>query len=125
MVAAHVHNARCGWIRTLGREHGIATPARVDQRRVGPRQLAAALARSGQGIEALLKLGLASNGNLPPSKGYVWRNLALDVGHVVTYFIAHEAHHRGQIYLMLALKGVKTPPLYGMTEEEVAARAAL
>lgn len=36
----------------------------------------------------------------------------------------HEAHHRGQIYLMLALKGVKTPPLYGLTEEEVVARSA-
>jgi len=36
----------------------------------------------------------------------------------------HEAHHRGQIYMMLALRGVKTPPLYGLTEEEVVARSA-
>ena len=36
----------------------------------------------------------------------------------------HEAHHRGQIYLMLALRGVSTPPLYGLTSEEVAARSA-
>ena len=36
----------------------------------------------------------------------------------------HEAHHRGQAYMMLALKGVKTPPLYGLTEEEVIARSA-
>ena len=35
----------------------------------------------------------------------------------------HEAHHRGQIYLMLALRGVTTPPLYGLTSEEVAARS--
>ena len=35
----------------------------------------------------------------------------------------HEAHHRGQIYLMLALRGVATPPLFGLTSEEVAARA--
>jgi uncharacterized damage-inducible protein DinB len=35
----------------------------------------------------------------------------------------HEAHHRGQIYLMLALRGVTTPPLFGLTSEEVAARA--
>ena len=35
----------------------------------------------------------------------------------------HEAHHRGQIYMMLALRGVKTPPLYGLTEEEVVARS--
>jgi uncharacterized damage-inducible protein DinB len=31
----------------------------------------------------------------------------------------HEAHHRGQIYMMLSLRGVKPPPLYGLTEEEV------
>lgn len=36
----------------------------------------------------------------------------------------HEAHHRGQIYLMLGLRGVATPPLFGLTSEEVAARAA-
>jgi uncharacterized damage-inducible protein DinB len=37
----------------------------------------------------------------------------------------HEAHHRGQIYMMLGLRGVKTPPLYGLTEEEVVARRHL
>jgi uncharacterized damage-inducible protein DinB len=31
----------------------------------------------------------------------------------------HEAHHRGQLYLMLAMRGVQTPPLYGLTSEEV------
>jgi uncharacterized damage-inducible protein DinB len=36
----------------------------------------------------------------------------------------HEAHHRGQLYMMLSLRGVKTPPLYGLTEEEVVARSA-
>ncbi len=37
--------------------------------------------------------------------------------------IEHEAHHRGQIYLMLGMLGVPTPPLYGLTAEEVAARS--
>jgi uncharacterized damage-inducible protein DinB len=36
----------------------------------------------------------------------------------------HEAHHRGQIYLMLGMLGVATPPLYGLTSEEVRARSA-
>jgi len=36
----------------------------------------------------------------------------------------HEAHHRGQIYLMLNLLEVPTPPLYGLTSEEVRARSA-
>ncbi len=35
----------------------------------------------------------------------------------------HEAHHRGQLYLMLAMMGVETPPIYGLTSEEVRARA--
>lgn len=33
--------------------------------------------------------------------------------------IEHEVHHRGQIYLYLSLLGVKTPPLYGLTAEQV------
>ena len=37
--------------------------------------------------------------------------------------LEHEAHHRGQLYLMLALRGVPTPPLYGLTSEEVRARS--
>ncbi|HEX6434150.1 MAG TPA: DinB family protein [Gemmatimonadales bacterium] len=35
----------------------------------------------------------------------------------------HEAHHRGQIYLMLGMLKVPTPPLFGLTSEEVQARS--
>jgi uncharacterized damage-inducible protein DinB len=38
--------------------------------------------------------------------------------------VEHEAHHRGQIYLMLNFLEVPTPPLYGLTSEEVRARSA-
>jgi uncharacterized damage-inducible protein DinB len=109
MIAAHLHNARCQWVKTLGREHGLAAPGRVDHRRVTRLELVAALRRSGEGIEALLGLGLASGGWVPPSKGYVWRNLSLDVGHVLTYFVAHEAHHRGQIVMVARQTGQRLP----------------
>ena len=36
----------------------------------------------------------------------------------------HEVHHRGQIYLYLAILGIPTPPLYGLTSEEVRASSA-
>lgn len=36
----------------------------------------------------------------------------------------HEAHHRGQLYLMLAMRGVPTPPIYGLTSEEVVAMSS-
>jgi uncharacterized damage-inducible protein DinB len=38
--------------------------------------------------------------------------------------VEHEVHHRGQVYLMLRLRGVPTPPLYGLTSEDVRARSA-
>jgi uncharacterized damage-inducible protein DinB len=38
--------------------------------------------------------------------------------------VKHEVHHRGQLYLMLGMVGVTTPPLYGLTSEEVRARSA-
>jgi uncharacterized damage-inducible protein DinB len=39
--------------------------------------------------------------------------------------VEHEIHHRGQMYLYLAMLGVKTPPLYGLTSEEVRARSGV
>lgn len=38
--------------------------------------------------------------------------------------IEHEIHHRGQLYLMLSMLGVRTPPLYGLTEEQLRERSA-
>jgi uncharacterized damage-inducible protein DinB len=109
-IGAHLHNARCSWIKTLGREHGIIAPTRVDHRAVTRRQLVAALGRSSRGIAALLQLGCQRSGRIPPSKAYVWRNLALDVGHVLTYFVAHEAHHRGQIVMVARQLNYRLPP---------------
>jgi uncharacterized damage-inducible protein DinB len=37
--------------------------------------------------------------------------------------VEHEVHHRGQIYLMLSMLEVPTPPLFGLTSEEVRARS--
>jgi uncharacterized damage-inducible protein DinB len=35
----------------------------------------------------------------------------------------HEIHHRGQLYTMLGMLDVPTPPLYGMTASDVQARS--
>lgn len=46
-------------------------------------------------------------------------------GHPITAWkllramVEHEIHHRGEIYVYLALLGVPRPPLYGLTEPEL------
>jgi uncharacterized damage-inducible protein DinB len=47
----------------------------------------------------------------------------ITVGKWLRAMIEHEAHHRGQLYLMLGMRGVPTPPIYGLTSEEVRDRS--
>lgn len=108
-IGAHIHNSRRNWIRTLGEEQGIPVPDRVDPLRVGRRELVSALARSSRGMSRLLRFGLESGGSIPISSKYVWRNLPMDVAHVLSYFVAHEGHHRGQIVLIARQLGQRLP----------------
>ena len=109
MIAGHMHNARCMWIKTLGKERGIAVPRAVNRHQVEPKELITALSHSSRGIISLLTLGLERGGTIPTSSSYAWRNLPLDVAHVLTYFVAHEGHHRGQIVMLARQLGYRLP----------------
>ena len=58
MIAEHVHNAWCRWLKTLVGEFGIAVPSGVDRFRVGRTELVRALARSNR---AMLRLRRAAD----------------------------------------------------------------
>jgi uncharacterized damage-inducible protein DinB len=47
----------------------------------------------------------------------------ITVGKWLRAMIEHESHHRGQLYFILGLRGVATPPIYGLTSEDVQARS--
>lgn len=106
MIAAHIHNARCMWIKMLGARHGIAVPRTVDGRRVRPPELLRALPRSSAGIISLLKLGVARGGEVPRA---AWQNFPTDLVHFLSYFVAHEAHHRGQLCMLARQLGQRLP----------------
>jgi uncharacterized damage-inducible protein DinB len=96
-IAAHLHNCRAMWLKTLGPEHGVPLPARVDTRRVTQRQLAPALDASAARIAELLQVAAAAGGRLPGRGAFVWGAVPRGLVHLVAYTVAHEAHHRGQI----------------------------
>jgi uncharacterized damage-inducible protein DinB len=105
-IAAHIHNARCMWIKMLGARHGIAVPRRVDGRAVRPSELSRALERSSRGIIELIQLGVARGGVVPAA---AWQNFPTDVVHFLSYFVAHEAHHRGQLVMLARQLGCRLP----------------
>jgi uncharacterized damage-inducible protein DinB len=47
----------------------------------------------------------------------------LRVGKWLRSMIEHEIHHRGQLYLYCSILDIPTPPLYGLTEEQVRERS--
>lgn len=98
MIAGHIHNARCMWIKMIGKQYAIKVPKSVDRRRVNRAVLLRALKLSNKGIIELLNAGLNQGGVL--NVKVPWSNIPSDVVHFMAYLIAHEAHHRGQIVLV-------------------------
>ena len=105
-LAAHMHNTRCSWIKMIGGRHGVEVPRRVDGRTVRASELSRALERSSKGIVDLIELGIERGGSVPPA---AWQNFPTDLVHFLSYFVAHEAHHRGQLVMLARQLGHRLP----------------
>ena len=90
----------------IGERHGVVVPRSVNGRVVRPSELTRALERSSRGIVELIKLALSRGGAIPPA---AWQNFPTDLVHFLSYFVAHEAHHRGQLVMLARQLGHRLP----------------
>ncbi len=105
-LAAHLHNTRCMWIKMIAARHGVKVPRTVDARTVKPSDLSRALERSSEGMIEVIRLGAARGGTIPAA---AWQNFPTDLVHFLNYFVAHEAHHRGQLCMLARQLGHRLP----------------
>jgi uncharacterized damage-inducible protein DinB len=106
MMGAHLHNARCGWINTLGRKWKIVAPPMVDNKAISVKELIVALNASAETMIELLATGLDNNNKLP--------GFAQGAVQFMHYMVAHEAHHRGQLIMISRQLGHPFPaPVMG------------
>jgi uncharacterized damage-inducible protein DinB len=97
MLMVHLHNARCMWINDIGKEKFKPALARLDPKQAPRKEVLIALKQSSKAMVALLERCLENGGRLPTRPA--WLNFPNDVIHLLAYFVAHEAHHRGQIIM--------------------------
>ena len=105
-ICAHIHNTRCMWIKMIAERHVLAVPRTVDAGNVRPSELLRALTRSSDGIIQVMRLGADRGGAIPPA---AWQNFPTDLVHFLSYFVAHEAHHRGQLCMLARQLGHRLP----------------
>ncbi|HUJ95627.1 MAG TPA: DinB family protein [Terriglobales bacterium] len=107
-MVAHMHNVRVMWLKASAK--GSKIPEQVDRTKVTPAQAAKALEQSEKALSAVLKGALESDGRV---KGF-----RPDVAGFFGYLIAHDAHHRGQIWMLARQVGHPLPQkaMFGMWE---------
>lgn len=96
MLMAHLHNTRQMWIKAIEKEK---SPEKLKRLNPGAtkQEVLIAMKQSSHAMLILFRACIEKGGVLPARPA--WLNFPNDVMHLLAYFVAHEAHHRGQIIM--------------------------
>jgi uncharacterized damage-inducible protein DinB len=109
-IAAHLHNSRRLWFKSLAKFDSFRMPARVDPIKVAPAALLKALESSHRQMLRLLEAGIENGGDFPGvTSRFIWGAMPRNVLLFLAYAVSHEAHHRGQILLVARVAGHRLP----------------
>jgi uncharacterized damage-inducible protein DinB len=113
-IFMHMHNVRTKWIR-LSPPH-LKVPPQLNRARCTPHQARAALEQSAaRCAEMLAEAPGESGGRIKKFRGDAWAQAWLPGPEMPCYMISHEAHHRGQVFLIARQLGFPLPKevMYG------------
>jgi uncharacterized damage-inducible protein DinB len=107
-IVSHMHNVRVMWLKAAAK--GSKIPEQLVKEKVTPAQAKKALQESQEALSQVLKAALESDGRVKGFRPHV----AAFFG----YLIAHDAHHRGQITMLVRQVGhpIDQKTMFGMWE---------
>lgn len=106
-IFTHTHNVRCKWVR-LTAPH-LKVPPQLDRARCTQRQARTALAKSGARCAEMLADALGSSGRIKKFHRDGWARPWPAGPEMLSYMLAHEAHHRGQVCMLAHQLGFPLP----------------
>lgn len=98
---AHLYNVRCMWLEVYVKKQGLTLVPFGKDESPGKPALEVAFARSGEIMAQYIAHSLESGGKADRFKP--------GIVPLMGYLIAHEAQHRGSIFLTMKLKGLPIP----------------
>jgi uncharacterized damage-inducible protein DinB len=107
-IFTHVHNVRTKWVR-LTAPH-LKVPTQLNRARCTPQQARAALAESAARCMEMLDEAVGDGrGRIQEFRSDSWHR-PMPIGpEMLSYMLAHEAHHRGQVCMLAHQLGFPLP----------------
>lgn len=113
-IFTHMHNVRCKWVR-LTAPH-LKVPTQLNRIHCTPQQARAGLAESATRCSDMLAEALGGEGRTKKFLRDGWAKPWPPGPEMLCYMLAHEAHHRGQVFLLAHQIGFPLPHevMYGL-----------